>query len=471
MSDVGLILILVVLVLGGAIATIGDRLGTRVGKARLSLFNLRPKQTAVVVTILTGTLISASTLGILLLASKTFREMLLNFGRIQTELRDRGRDLEKVSADLKATDAQKAQVEKQLAEARSERAQVEEQLKRINANLQTSINRQRETNAQLRTTEAQRDATRQQLVAVSEQALTLRTGIEQLQAEQQKLIEQRDQVKAQIAERDEEIAERTSVIEQRDREISERDRVIAQRGTELEKLESQLKELASQQAALTETLGRFERDVKLIRSGDLALYRTQVLSSGVVRVVEPRGARVAVDQLLQYANQSAIQALQLGRNDQLVQIPTAEVESLISQISDGQDYLVRVQARANYVKGENRGVSVYMSAVPNRIVFLAGDTIAAQTIDPSKLSAQDFQKSIQDLFAASNSRARVAGVLNDNIEIEKLLTLGSFIEQLRRFPTPVELRAVASQNTYTSGPLKIELVAVQNGQIVLRASS
>jgi len=463
MSDVGLILILVVLVLGGAIATIGDRLGTRVGKARLSLFNLRPKQTAVVVTILTGTLISASTLGVLLLASKTFREMLLNFGRIQSELRERGRDLEKVSADLKATDAQKAQVEKQLAEARSERTQVEEQLKRINANLQTSIERQRETNAQLKTTEAQRDATRQQLIAVSEQALTLRTGIEQLQTEQRRLIEQRDQVKAQIAERDEEIAERTRVIEQRDREISERDGVIAKRGEELKALESR-------QAVLTETLERFERDVRLIRSGDLALYRTQVLSSGVVRVVEPRGARAAVDQLLQYANQYAIQSLQLGRNDQLVQIPTAEVESLISQISDGQDYLVRVQARANYVKGENRGVSVYMTAVPNRIVFLAGDTIATQTIDPSKLSPQDFQKSIQDLFAASNSRARVAGVLNENIEIEKLLTLGSFIEQLRRFPTPIELRAVASENTYTAGPLKIELVAVQNGQVILRAS-
>ncbi|MER3478731.1 MAG: DUF3084 domain-containing protein, partial [Leptolyngbya sp. ERB_1_2] len=170
MSDVGLILILVVLVLGGVIATVGDRLG----KARLSLFNLRPKQTAVVVTILTGTLISASTLGVLLLASKTFREMLLNFGRIQTELRDRGRDLDKVAADLKATDAQKAQVEKQLTEARSERAQVEEQLQRINADLKTSIDRQRETKAQLRTTEAQRDLTRNQLVAVSGQATKLR---------------------------------------------------------------------------------------------------------------------------------------------------------------------------------------------------------------------------------------------------------------------------------------------------------
>ncbi|MBW4442907.1 MAG: DUF3084 domain-containing protein [Plectolyngbya sp. WJT66-NPBG17] len=464
MSDVGLILILVVLVLGGVIATVGDRLGTRVGKARLSLFNLRPKQTAVVVTILTGTLISATTLGVLLLASKTFREMLLNFGRIQTELRDRGRDLEKTAADLKATDAQKTQVEKQLTEARSERAQVEEQLKRINADLKTSVDRQRETNAQLRTTEAQRDLTRSQLVAVSDQALKLRGEIDQLQSEQKTLTEQRDQVKAQIAERDQEIAERTSLIEQRDRDISDRDRVIAQREEDLKKLETQ-------RATLTEAVQQFERAVQQIRSGDLAIYRTQVLSSGVVRVVESDGAKAAVDQLLQYANRAALESLQLGRNDQVVQIPISEVEDLIRQIRDGKDYLVRVQARANYVKGENRPVFVYINAVPNRVVFLAGDTVASQTIDPSKLSPQDFQKSIQDLLAASTSRARVAGVLNDNVQIEKLLTLGSFIDQLRRYPTAVELRAVASNDTYTAGPLKIELVAVQNGQVVLRASS
>ena len=464
MSDVGLILILVVLVLGGVIATVGDRLGTRVGKARLSLFNLRPKQTAVVVTILTGTLISASTLGVLLLASKTFREMLLNFGRIQAELRDRGRDLDKAAADLKSTNIQKSQVEQQLKETQSERAQVEGQLKRINADLITSVDRQRETKAQLRTTEAQRDLTRNQLTAVSSQAISLRNEINQLQSEQKALTEQQDQVKAQIAERDEQIAERTRLIEQRDRDIGERDRVIAQREEDLKKLESQ-------RTALSEAVQQIERDVQQIRSGDLAIYRTQVLSSGVVRVVERGGAKAAVDQLLQYANRAAISSLQLGRNDQIVQIPIAEVEELARQISDGKDYLVRVQARANYVKGENKPVFVYMNAVPNRVVFLAGDTIATQTIDPSKLSPQDFQKSIQELFAASNSRARVAGVLNDNIQIEKLLTLGSFIDQLRRYPTPVELRAVAADDTYTSGPLKIELVAVQNGQIVLRASS
>lgn len=39
--------------LGGILSTLGDRLGSKVGKARLSLFNLRPRKTAVVITALT----------------------------------------------------------------------------------------------------------------------------------------------------------------------------------------------------------------------------------------------------------------------------------------------------------------------------------------------------------------------------------------------------------------------------------
>ncbi|MFN7629778.1 MAG: DUF3084 domain-containing protein, partial [Cyanobacteriota bacterium] len=39
----GWLLILALLLLGGVLSTLGDRLGTKVGKARLSLFNLRPR--------------------------------------------------------------------------------------------------------------------------------------------------------------------------------------------------------------------------------------------------------------------------------------------------------------------------------------------------------------------------------------------------------------------------------------------
>ncbi|NEQ25285.1 MAG: DUF3084 domain-containing protein, partial [Microcoleus sp. SIO2G3] len=83
----GYILIVAILVLGGVIATLGDRIGTRVGKARLSLFNLRPRKTATVVTIITGSLISASTLGILFATSDSLRKGIFELDNIQKRLR------------------------------------------------------------------------------------------------------------------------------------------------------------------------------------------------------------------------------------------------------------------------------------------------------------------------------------------------------------------------------------------------
>ena len=60
----GITLILVLAVVGGVIAFIGDRLGTRIGKRKLSIFGLRPRHTAVVVTIFTGVCITTVTFGI-----------------------------------------------------------------------------------------------------------------------------------------------------------------------------------------------------------------------------------------------------------------------------------------------------------------------------------------------------------------------------------------------------------------------
>ena len=47
----GIVLIAVLVATGGIIAFIGDRLGTKIGKKRLSLFGLRPRYTSTIVTI------------------------------------------------------------------------------------------------------------------------------------------------------------------------------------------------------------------------------------------------------------------------------------------------------------------------------------------------------------------------------------------------------------------------------------
>ena len=70
------ILIVFLILLGGLIAPFGDLLGTRIGKARLSILKLRPKKTATIVTVITGGFISAISIGLLLLFSEEFRQRL-----------------------------------------------------------------------------------------------------------------------------------------------------------------------------------------------------------------------------------------------------------------------------------------------------------------------------------------------------------------------------------------------------------
>ena len=69
-------LIVFLILLGGLIAPFGDLLGTKIGKARFSILKLRPKKTATLVTIITGTFISAISIGLLILVSEEFRQRL-----------------------------------------------------------------------------------------------------------------------------------------------------------------------------------------------------------------------------------------------------------------------------------------------------------------------------------------------------------------------------------------------------------
>ena len=70
------ILIVFLIFLGGLIAPFGDLLGTKIGKARFSILKLRPKNTATIVTIITGGFISAVSIGLLILVSEEFRQRL-----------------------------------------------------------------------------------------------------------------------------------------------------------------------------------------------------------------------------------------------------------------------------------------------------------------------------------------------------------------------------------------------------------
>ena len=121
----GWLLILTLLVLGGVLSNLGDRLGSRVGKARLSLFRLRPRSTAVLITVLTGSLISAISLGLMLLVSERLRTGLFELDRLEQRLQTSRSQLSRSNSQLASSRLQVARAEqgKREAQTRFEQAQ------------------------------------------------------------------------------------------------------------------------------------------------------------------------------------------------------------------------------------------------------------------------------------------------------------------------------------------------------------
>ncbi len=96
----GWLLILSLLVLGGILSTLGDRLGTKVGKARLSIFKLRPKSTAVLITVFTGSIISAISFAVMVAFNSQLRVGLFELEDIQAKIKDSENELKKLEKNL-----------------------------------------------------------------------------------------------------------------------------------------------------------------------------------------------------------------------------------------------------------------------------------------------------------------------------------------------------------------------------------
>lgn len=185
----GWLLILALLVLGGVLSTLGDRLGSLVGKSRLSLFNLRPRKTAVLITVLTGSLISALSLGLMLLVSQQLRVGLFELDRIEHRLRDSRTSLSRSQADLKRSHSDLLQAEKGRKQARQLLAEAERQARSLRAALgplmqqRLALEKQRDQlNRDIRAKDADIQRNQQELAQVKGRIVAAGKELKELEA-------------------------------------------------------------------------------------------------------------------------------------------------------------------------------------------------------------------------------------------------------------------------------------------------
>ena len=107
---VGIRLIIIMAIVGGFIAYLADKMGSKIGKKKMSIFGLRPKHTSILLTVASGTIIAVLTIGVMAISSQSARTALFGMDKLQRELKLL--NIEKADATLALNEA-KGKVEEQ----------------------------------------------------------------------------------------------------------------------------------------------------------------------------------------------------------------------------------------------------------------------------------------------------------------------------------------------------------------------
>jgi uncharacterized protein (DUF3084 family) len=411
------LLILALLVLGGVLSTLGDRLGSMVGKARLSLFNLRPRKTAVVITALTGSLISALSLGLMLLVSERLRVGLFQLDQIQAKVREGRVALARSQQDLQANRLELAQNRVELLRSRQERNRAEQ-------------GRQQALQSRSLAIESKR-VVAGQLAAAQQRVGSLRQELQPLQNQRQQLERERDRLSRDVKGRD----------------------------AEIRRTEAELAKVRRSIAAGQQELKSLETKVIALRRGDVVIASGQPLATAKVKLRRGEEAKAVIDTLMQRANQTAFGLLLPGQKPdrQILLVPRIDVEKLEQYLQRSGTWVVSIRSAANVLRGENR-VLAFPDLRPNRQVVRQGESLARTVLEADVRSPEEIRSRMNLLLAASFARAQRQGTLVDGLQFDVTAfnTLGRALSA-RPQGLQATLEAVALVAADTPDPIVVEL--------------
>lgn len=163
----GILLIAVLVITGGAIAFIGDRLGTKIGKKRLSIFGLRPRHTSIIITIFTGIVITTLTFGVMAAASENVRTALFGMEELNRTMAETKTNLLNTQADLSTAKAEQEKTDAALQQSKEDVLRLNKQQQALEeeaAQLQAGIADLENAKAQLTAKNEELSGTNQKLL-------------------------------------------------------------------------------------------------------------------------------------------------------------------------------------------------------------------------------------------------------------------------------------------------------------------
>ena len=494
-----LLFALVLLVAGGVIAYVGDRLGTYIGKKRLSAWGLRPRHTAMLYTVLSGGFIAVLTLGALMAYDRAVQTALLRGPELLAENHQLARQNRSQSGLIRSREAQvrdaDTRADAALARTRRAEAQARQGTDRARTALQMALNAEgrlhrsldRLSAAQadlarsrddLRRRQAQLSAAQRGLLVVNERLGGTRADLRGARAHLRG---------AQTALAAAEAGVKTAQVRY-DRALS----TVADLSRQGDALSIRNNDLTRQNAQLDAKIAQLLTQTTFLQGAHLVYHKGQEVARRVVPTDLPadavrRSLMTFLDDLSRDARKAGAAPGDTGRAVRIVApagngAAVSEDEALdalsqsIAQQAGAVSGIV-VVATAHYNSFGGEPVEVEVQPYDNELVFAKDALIASTEVDGSLPEDQVLSALQVFLKERVGAAARRLGIIprpdpetgeptvGERTDSAKTLAL---VKQIQRIGPGALVIARAAADTYSSGPLRLDLTAQGPGPLPAR---
>jgi len=403
----GWFMLIVLAVMGGLIAYLGDKIGSKVGKRKIKLMGLRPKYTSILVTIMTGISIAVVTLGVMSVLSENARVALFGMNKL-----------------------------------RQQQHVLEEQRDRLLAEADKLAREMQEKNDLLADNELKLASQEEQLDGANDRLRLTLLDLEQVQAA-------RDDASAQLG------------IVQTAFNQANADLATAQ--GEIEELEHTKAGLTKTVAALDERNRLLNESMLTVREGTVLFRVGEVLSSSVLTAGQHQDeTRSQLSGIMVNINNMIRQRLNItDEKAVLLYISPDEFERTVQELSNSpkSSKLIRVTAAGNIITGEP--ALVHVNVYDNNLVYNRGREVYTEYFTSEEI-ASGAELQLLHFLHNVNRSAQSDGILPDplsgNVGALTAVEMFDTISRMKAYGnTGLTLQAVTTQNIFTAGPLRIEI--------------
>ncbi|MGQ9454855.1 MAG: DUF3084 domain-containing protein [Armatimonadota bacterium] len=498
-----ILFVAVLILVSGFIAYFGDQLGRWMGKRRLTIWRLRPRHTAYVVTAVTGMFIAGLTLTALVSVNSQFKRILTKGEQILARnvlLTEENRSLASKNRFL---ERRRVELRREVSEQRRELAEAREAVMRAtDARLRAESARDKAEKAVIRLTK-EIEARRKDLERlaksrnIAETKLRARTAeLARLQAElasaktylevaQKNVtiarVQQAEAVK-KLVETQTRLSETNQKLAEAENLLAEQQRAIAEQQETLRLQQEALVELGKARIRAERAAMEFQR--KLI-GGDIRFRQGDEIARGTI---SPRqsvfGIKGDLFSLLDTASERALErGAAVGSNGRAVSVEFTQpigrdyvvhienentcvqmAAEAIAQIAfQPYDALVQVVCARNTLAGEQ--VRVKLVLYYNTLVYRKGDKIAEATID-GRVSEGRVLLAVISFLQNEVSRAAISAGIVPVSNPDPRMSLGSdprtqvealmaVVDRIKAVNAKVRVEAYATSDIFAAGPLNM----------------